>query len=194
MAAQAGNAVGPVRRKFAPWNDPAAKPFIEFRGVTKRFGDFVAVDDLSLVIYEREFFALLGPSGCGKTTLMRMVAGFEEPSARGLPRWPGPAGVPPYRRLSNMMFQSYALFPHMTVEQNIASARAGTACRRRRSRCALRMLAPPSSANSPSGSRSAVGRPEERVPARLAKKPKVLLPGRALRARQEAARGDPSSS
>jgi hypothetical protein len=57
----AGNAVGPVRRKFAPWNDPAAKPFIEFRGVTKRFGDFVAIDDLSLVIYEREFFALLGP-------------------------------------------------------------------------------------------------------------------------------------
>ena len=113
--------VGPVRRKFAPWNDPAAKPFIEFRDVTKRFGDFVAVDDLSLVIYEREFFALLGPSGCGKTTLMRMVAGFEEPSA-GQVFLDGQdlAGVPPYRRPSNMMFQSYALFPHMTVEQNIA--------------------------------------------------------------------------
>src|SRR5207344_3350883 len=81
----------------------------------------VAVDDLSLVIYEREFFALLGPSGCGKTTLMRMVAGFEEPSA-GQVFLDGQdlAGVPPYRRLSNMMFQSYALFPHMTVEQNIA--------------------------------------------------------------------------
>jgi putrescine transport system ATP-binding protein len=121
MAAQAGNAVGPVRRKFAPWNDPAAKPFIEFRGVTKRFGDFVAVENLSLTIYEREFFALLGPSGCGKTTLMRMVAGFEEPS-EGKVFLDGQdlAGVPPYRRLSNMMFQSYALFPHMTVEQNIA--------------------------------------------------------------------------
>ncbi|MBN8996819.1 MAG: ABC transporter ATP-binding protein [Rhizobiales bacterium] len=114
-------AVGSVRRSFAPWNDPASKPFIEFRGVTKRFADFVAVDDLSLVIYEREFFALLGPSGCGKTTLMRMVAGFEEPT-EGAVLLDGQdlAGVPPYRRPTNMMFQSYALFPHMSVEQNIA--------------------------------------------------------------------------
>jgi len=114
-------AVGSVRRSFAPWNDPASKPFIEFRRVTKRFADFVAVDDLSLVIYEREFFALLGPSGCGKTTLMRMVAGFEEPT-EGAVLLDGQdlAGVPPYRRPTNMMFQSYALFPHMSVEQNIA--------------------------------------------------------------------------
>ncbi|KAB2867199.1 MAG: ABC transporter ATP-binding protein, partial [Bauldia sp.] len=117
----AGTAVGPVRRKFAPWNDPAAKPFIEFRHVTKRFGDFVAVDDLSLTIYEREFFALLGPSGCGKTTLMRMVAGFEEPTAgEVLLDGQNLAGVPPYRRPTNMMFQSYALFPHMSVEANVA--------------------------------------------------------------------------
>src|SRR5689334_18919503 len=116
-----GTAVGPVRRKFAPWNDPAAKPFIEFRGVTKRFGDFTAVDNLTLAIYEREFFALLGPSGCGKTTLMRMVVGFEEPSGgKVLLDGQDLAGVPPYRRPSNMMFQSYALFPHMTVEQNVA--------------------------------------------------------------------------
>ena len=117
----ATGAVGPVRRKFAPWNDPAAKPFIEFRHVTKRFGDFTAVDDVSLGIYEREFFALLGPSGCGKTTLMRMVAGFEPPTA-GEVFLDGQslAGVPPYRRPTNMMFQSYALFPHMTVEANIA--------------------------------------------------------------------------
>ncbi|HZP19914.1 MAG TPA: ABC transporter ATP-binding protein [Bauldia sp.] len=115
------SALGPVRRKFAPWNDPSAKPFIEFRNVTKRFGDFTAVDDLTLVIYEREFFALLGPSGCGKTTLMRMVAGFEEPTS-GQVFLDGQdlAGIPPYRRPTNMMFQSYALFPHMTVEQNIA--------------------------------------------------------------------------
>jgi len=114
-------AVGPVRRKFAPWTDPTAKPFIEFRNVTKRFGEFAAVDDISLSIYEREFFALLGPSGCGKTTMMRMVAGFEEPSA-GDVMLDGKnlAGVPPYRRPSNMMFQSYALFPHMTVEANVA--------------------------------------------------------------------------
>ncbi len=117
----AKQALGPVRRKFAPWNDPAAKPFIEFHNVTKRFGDFTAVDDISLAIYEREFFALLGPSGCGKTTMMRMIAGFDDPTVgditldgRNL------AGVPPYRRPSNMMFQSYALFPHMTVEGNVA--------------------------------------------------------------------------
>ncbi len=117
----AKTAVGPVRRKFAPWNDPAAKPFIEFRNVTKRFGDFAAVDDVSLAIYEREFFALLGPSGCGKTTMMRMVAGFEEPTAGDiLLDGKNLAGVPPYRRPSNMMFQSYALFPHMTVEANVA--------------------------------------------------------------------------
>ena len=117
----AKNAVGPVRRTFAPWNDPAKKPFIVFDHVTKRFGDFVAVDDVSLGIYEREFFALLGPSGCGKTTLMRMVAGFEEPT-EGRVSLDGHdlAGVPPYRRPSNMMFQSYALFPHMNVEANIA--------------------------------------------------------------------------
>ncbi|CAN0553150.1 unnamed protein product, partial [Laminaria digitata] len=59
---------------FAPWNDPAAKPLIQFKGVTKRFGDFTAIDDLTQDIFEREFVALLGPSGCGKTTLMRMLA------------------------------------------------------------------------------------------------------------------------
>src|SRR5215207_604039 len=113
--------VGPVRRNFAPWLDPAAKPIIEFRKVSKRFGDFTAVDNLSLVIYEREFFALLGPSGCGKTTLMRMVAGFEQPTSGDVfLDGQSLAGVPPYRRPSNMMFQSYALFPHMTVEANVA--------------------------------------------------------------------------
>jgi putrescine transport system ATP-binding protein len=113
-------AIGPVRRSFAPWNDPSARPFIEFRNVTKRFGDFTAVDNISLGIYEREFFALLGPSGCGKTTLMRMVAGFDEPtSGEVMLDGQNLAGVPPYKRPSNMMFQSYALFPHMTVEANI---------------------------------------------------------------------------
>jgi putrescine transport system ATP-binding protein len=116
----AKNAVGPVRRTFAPWNDPSQKPFISFDNVTKRFGDFTAVDNVSLGIYEREFFALLGPSGCGKPTLMRMVAGFEEPtSGRVMLDGKDLAGVPPYRRPTNMMFQSYALFPHMNVEQNI---------------------------------------------------------------------------
>ncbi|WP_237152150.1 ABC transporter ATP-binding protein [Oryzibacter oryziterrae] len=114
-------AVGPIKRKFAPWDDPAGVPFIRFENVTKRFGDFVAVDNLTLDIYEREFFSLLGPSGCGKTTLMRMLAGFENPTeGRILLDGKDLAGIPPYKRPVNMMFQSYALFPHMTVEANIA--------------------------------------------------------------------------
>ncbi|MFG1371931.1 ABC transporter ATP-binding protein [Xanthobacter oligotrophicus] len=113
--------IGAVRRSFAPWTDPTKTPLIRFENVVKRFGDFTAVDHVSLDIYEREFFALLGPSGCGKTTLMRMLAGFEEPSEGRLTlAGEDLAGVPPYRRPVNMMFQSYALFPHMNVQDNIA--------------------------------------------------------------------------
>jgi putrescine transport system ATP-binding protein len=113
--------LGSIRRSFAPWNDPQARPFISFRNVTKQFGDFTAVNDLSLDIYEREFFALLGASGCGKSTLLRMLAGFEHPTSGDiLLDGQNLAGIPPYRRPVNMMFQSYALFPHMTVEANIA--------------------------------------------------------------------------
>jgi putrescine transport system ATP-binding protein len=113
--------LGSIRRNFAPWNDPNAKPHIAFENVTKRFGDFTAVDNLSLAVYEREFFALLGASGCGKSTLLRMLAGFEEPtSGRILLDGQDMRGIPPYRRPVNMMFQSYALFPHMTVEANVA--------------------------------------------------------------------------
>lgn len=110
-----------VRRKFEPWTDTAAQPLIRFRNVVKRYGDVVAIADVSLDIYEREFFALLGPSGCGKTTLMRMLAGFEEASeGEVLLAGKDLSGVPPYRRPVNMMFQSYALFPHMSVADNIA--------------------------------------------------------------------------
>ncbi len=113
--------LGSIRRAFTPWSDSSARPYIVFDGVTKVFGDFTAVDDLSLTIFEREFFALLGASGSGKTSLLRMLAGFEEPSAgRILLDGQDLRGIPPYRRPVNMMFQSYALFPHMTVEQNIA--------------------------------------------------------------------------
>jgi putrescine transport system ATP-binding protein len=106
---------------FAPWKDPAKKPIIRFENVTKRFGDFVAVDNITLDIYEREFFALLGPSGCGKTTLLRMLAGFEKPTlGRVLVDGEDITALPPYERKNiNMMFQSYALFPHMTVERNV---------------------------------------------------------------------------
>ncbi|ANY80709.1 ABC transporter ATP-binding protein [Microvirga ossetica] len=113
--------VGAVRRAFAPWSNPEAKPLIRFENVTKRFGDAMAVDHLSLDIFEGEFFCLLGPSGCGKTTLMRMLAGFETPSEGTITLGSqNLAGVPPYRWPVNMMFQSYALFPHMSVEKNIA--------------------------------------------------------------------------
>ena len=106
---------------FAPWKDPSAKPIVRFENVTKRFGNFVAVNNCSLDIYEREFFALLGPSGCGKTTLLRMLAGFEQPTeGRIIVNGKDTTGVAPYERKGvNMMFQSYALFPHMTVESNI---------------------------------------------------------------------------
>jgi putrescine transport system ATP-binding protein len=110
-----------VRRSFAPWANPDAKPLIRFENVTKRFGESTAVDHLSLDIFEGEFFCLLGPSGCGKTTLMRMLAGFETPTEGMITLGDqNLAGVPPYRRPVNMMFQSYALFPHMSVEKNIA--------------------------------------------------------------------------
>src|SRR6267154_3128139 len=107
--------------KAAPWNDPAARPYVEVDRVTKAFGDFKAVDDVSLKIYKGEIFCLLGASGCGKTTLLRMLGGFETPSSgRIFIDGEDMTGVPPYERPVNMMFQSYALFPHMTVEQNVA--------------------------------------------------------------------------
>jgi putrescine transport system ATP-binding protein len=110
-----------ARRAPEPWNDPAAVPYVRIENVTKRFGEFTAVNDLSLNIYRGELFALLGGSGSGKTTLLRMLAGFETPSeGRILIDGVDMAGVAPYDRPVNMMFQSYALFPHMNVEQNIA--------------------------------------------------------------------------
>ena len=94
---------------------------VELAGVTKRFGQFVAVDDLTLDIYEGEFFSLLGPSGCGKTTTLRMIAGFEEPTEGGISVAGDPVrGVPPYRRPVNTVFQSYAIFPHLNVFDNVA--------------------------------------------------------------------------
>ncbi len=96
-------------------------PIVRIEGLTKRFGEFAAVDAVSLEIPRNAFFALLGPSGCGKTTLLRMLAGFEQPSeGRILIDGEEMAGVPPNRRPVNMVFQSYAVFPHMTVAENVA--------------------------------------------------------------------------
>ncbi len=93
---------------------------VRFERMSKCFGDVTAVDALTLDIAQGEFFALLGPSGCGKTTLLRLLAGFEQPSdGRILLDGEDIGGVPPHRRPINMMFQSYALFPHLTVEGNI---------------------------------------------------------------------------
>ncbi len=104
-----------------PWRDAAAKPFISIRNITKRFGDVTAVDDISLDIFRGELFCLLGGSGCGKSTLLRMLAGFEAPtSGKILIDGVDMAGVPADKRPTNMMFQSYALFPHMSVEKNVA--------------------------------------------------------------------------
>lgn len=94
---------------------------VQISGVTKTFGDFTAVNQVSLDIRRGEFFSLLGPSGCGKTTLLRMIGGFELPTAgQILINGQDVTYLPPYKRPVNMVFQSYALFPHLTVAENVA--------------------------------------------------------------------------
>ena len=110
-----------ARDARGPDQGPERGVAVELSGITKRFGEFVAVDDLSLDIYEGEFFSLLGPSGCGKTTTLRMIAGFEEPTEGGISVAGEPVrGVPPYKRPVNTVFQSYAIFPHLNVFDNVA--------------------------------------------------------------------------
>jgi spermidine/putrescine transport system ATP-binding protein len=99
----------------------ADSPDVELRAVTKEFGEVTAVKEITLDIPSGEFFSLLGPSGCGKTTTLRMIAGFEQPTAgeiylKGRPV----AGIPAYKRPVNTVFQNYALFPHMSVAENVA--------------------------------------------------------------------------
>jgi len=105
----------------APTSREQGEAYVRIENVTKKFGDFAAVDSVSLDVYRGEIFCLLGGSGSGKTTLLRMLAGFETPTA-GKIYIDGQdmSTIPPYERRVNMMFQSYALFPHMTVEKNVA--------------------------------------------------------------------------
>jgi putrescine transport system ATP-binding protein len=103
-----------------PWLDPTAKPQIVIDGVVKTYGNFTAVDNVNLQIYKGEMFALVGASGCGKTTLLRMLAGFARQSSGAISiDGVEMSTVPPHERPVNMMFQSYALFPHMSVERNV---------------------------------------------------------------------------
>ena len=94
---------------------------VSLRSVTKRFGEFTAVNSIDLDIHEGEFFTMLGPSGCGKTTTLRMVAGFEQPDeGEVLIDGDNVAGLPAHKRPTNTVFQSYALFPHLSVADNVA--------------------------------------------------------------------------
>lgn len=111
----------PTNKQLELWQDPIAKPYIQLENISKSFGNMHAVKNFNLSIYRGELFSLLGASGCGKTTLLRILAGFEQPTSGrilidgiDITQWPA------YKRPVNMMFQSYALFPHMTVAQNIA--------------------------------------------------------------------------
>jgi putrescine transport system ATP-binding protein len=128
-----------------PWRDPQATAQILIDSVSKTYGPTTAVDNVTLSIYKGEMFALVGASGCGKTTLLRMLAGFAEPSSGSICIDGVEMGaVPPHERPVNMMFQSYALFPHMTVEENIGYGLRrlplDNATRRQRVREALDMV------------------------------------------------------
>ncbi|MFD1913863.1 ABC transporter ATP-binding protein [Halodurantibacterium flavum] len=163
-----------------PWLLPDAKPFVRIHKVTKKYDDFYAVDDVSLDIYRGELFCLLGGSGCGKSTLLRMLAGFETPT-EGRIEIDGQdmAGIPPYDRPTNMMFQSYALFPHMTVEANVAYGlmREGMAKAEARDRVAemLRMVQLTPFARRKPHQLSGGQRQRVALARSLVKRPKLLL-------------------
>ncbi|RYP84575.1 ABC transporter ATP-binding protein, partial [Nocardioides guangzhouensis] len=104
-----------------PTTAPSTAQDLVLTGITKKFGSFVAVDDLHLTVPAGSFFALLGPSGCGKTTTLRMIAGLETPTVGAIRLGEQEiTGLKPYRRPVNTVFQSYALFPHMTIRDNVA--------------------------------------------------------------------------
>ena len=163
-----------------PWLDPKATPQIVIDAVTKTYGAFTAVDAVSLKIFRGEMFALVGASGCGKTTLLRMLAGFAEPSSGRILIDDTPmSGVPPYERPVNMMFQSYALFPHMTVERNvgygISRMKMDAATRRSRIHEALEMVQLTQVAGRKPHQLSGGQRQRVALARALIRRPKVLL-------------------
>lgn len=159
---------------------PVSDPLIRVRGITKRFGNFIAVDNIDLDIMPGELFVLLGGSGCGKTTLLRMLAGFESPSDGSIAiDGVDMVGVEPFARPVNMMFQSYALFPHMSVENNVAYGlkRDGVARAERRQRVndMLAMVELESFAKRKPHQLSGGQRQRVALARALVKRPKVLL-------------------
>ncbi len=163
-----------------PWLDPGAKPQIVIEGVNKSFGAFTAVDTVNLRIYKGEMFALVGASGCGKTTLLRMLAGFATPTGgRILIEDVDMTAVPPHERPVNMMFQSYALFPHMTVEQNVGYGlrrmSLGSEARTKRIREALEMVQLGALAKRKPHQLSGGQRQRVALARALIRRPKVLL-------------------
>jgi putrescine transport system ATP-binding protein len=163
-----------------PWLDPAAIPQIVIEGVTKSYGSNTAVDAVSLSIYKGEMFALVGASGCGKTTLLRMLAGFDEPTqGRICIDGVDMRGVPPHERPVNMMFQSYALFPHMTVESNVGYGLRrlplDDATRRKRVQDALEMVQLGALAKRKPHQLSGGQRQRVALARALIRRPKVLL-------------------
>jgi putrescine transport system ATP-binding protein len=172
----------PANTQFddTPWLDPDARPLIQIQGLTKKFADATAVNNVDLDIFQGELFTILGGSGSGKTTLLRLLGGFEHPTmGRILIDGTDMTTVPPYQRPVNMMFQSYALFPHMTVEQNVAYGlkKEGTPSAEIKDRVAkmLELVKLPSLAKRKPANLSGGERQRVALARALIKRPKVLL-------------------
>ena len=153
---------------------------VKFSGVSRHFGAVRAVDDVDLDIRQGEFFAMLGPSGSGKTTCLRLIAGFEQPTAGAIEIFGEPTGsVPPYKRAVNTVFQDYALFPHLNVLDNVAYglmiAGKGKAERHKEAEAALELVALPGYGTRKPSELSGGQRQRVALARALVNKPKVLL-------------------
>ena len=173
-------------------SSPVTSSAVRLRGLRKAYGDVVAVDGVDLEIAEGEFFTLLGPSGSGKTTTLRLIAGFERPD-EGTVELAGRdvSNVPPYARDVNTVFQDYALFPHMTIAENVAyGLRVKGVPRREREARVEDVLAP----DAPAGRRQAQAGPALRRPAAAGRaRPRARQPARGAAARRAARRARPEA-